>query len=188
MVRAGFGSAEARPPALTPAIAVKATQVGHNFPGADRVIVATAILESASADHQGFQNSRISRSDFSLVADRYPSPQWMRHSDPDHLKASHGAERGTLTSPEPMVGIFLSGDHESKNWVEILIPGRQDNSERNKNPEIRSADLIVAPLFLSNKKNSTARSRPQRTNRQPKRRDFRKYRNHCLHTEDLRST
>jgi PIN domain nuclease of toxin-antitoxin system len=35
---------------LTPAIAVKATQLGHNFPGdpADRVIVATAILESAS--------------------------------------------------------------------------------------------------------------------------------------------
>ena len=35
---------------LTPAIAVKATQLGHNFPGdpADRVIVATAILESAA--------------------------------------------------------------------------------------------------------------------------------------------
>ena len=35
---------------LTPAIAVKATELGHNFPGdpADRVIVATAILESAS--------------------------------------------------------------------------------------------------------------------------------------------
>ena len=34
---------------LTPPIAVKATQLGNNFPGdpADRVIVATSILESA---------------------------------------------------------------------------------------------------------------------------------------------
>jgi PIN domain nuclease of toxin-antitoxin system len=34
---------------LTPPIAVKATQLGNDFPGdpADRVIVATAILESA---------------------------------------------------------------------------------------------------------------------------------------------
>jgi len=29
-----------------------------------------------------------------------------------------------------------------------LIPGRQDNSERNTNPVIRSADLIVAPLIF----------------------------------------
>lgn len=35
---------------LTPAIAVKATQLGHDFPGdpADRIIVATSILESAA--------------------------------------------------------------------------------------------------------------------------------------------
>ena len=31
---------------------------------------------------------------------------------------------------------------------EILIPGRQDNSERNTNPAIRSANLIVAPLIF----------------------------------------
>jgi PIN domain nuclease of toxin-antitoxin system len=50
MVRAGFSSAEGRPAVSYPAIAVKATQLGDNFPGdsADRVIVATAILESAS--------------------------------------------------------------------------------------------------------------------------------------------
>jgi hypothetical protein len=29
-----------------------------------------------------------------------------------------------------------------------LIPGRQDNSARNTNPVIRSADLIVAPLIF----------------------------------------
>ncbi|MPZ77207.1 MAG: PIN domain-containing protein [Deltaproteobacteria bacterium] len=35
---------------LTPAIAVKATQLGHDFPGdpADRIIVATSMLESAA--------------------------------------------------------------------------------------------------------------------------------------------
>jgi uncharacterized DUF497 family protein len=35
---------------------------------------------------------------------------------------------------------------ECKNWLEILIPGRQDKSERTTSPEIRSADLIVAPF------------------------------------------
>jgi hypothetical protein len=31
--------------------------------------------------------------------------------------------------------------------LEIFIPGRQDNSERTKNPEIRSANLSVASLI-----------------------------------------
>ena len=42
----------------------------------------------------------------------------------------------------------MSGGHGSKNWEEILIPWRQDNSERNINPVIRSADLSVAPLIF----------------------------------------
>jgi hypothetical protein len=42
----------------------------------------------------------------------------------------------------------LSGGHGSKYWEEILIPGRQDNSERNTKPVIRSTDLIVAPLIF----------------------------------------
>jgi hypothetical protein len=40
------------------------------------------------------------------------------------------------------------GGHGSKYWEEILIPGRQDKSERNTNPVIRSADLIVAPRIF----------------------------------------
>ncbi len=49
---------------------------------------------------------------------------------------------------------------ESEKWVravatgpetglEIFVPGRQDKSERTINPGIRSADLIVAPLFYA---------------------------------------
>ncbi|MBI2360347.1 MAG: UbiD family decarboxylase [Deltaproteobacteria bacterium] len=34
-----------------------------------------------------------------------------------------------------------------KTGLEILVPGRQDKSDRTINPVIRSADLIVAPLF-----------------------------------------
>jgi hypothetical protein len=50
VIGAGFGAAKARPPASHPAIAVKSTQLGHDFPGdpADRIIVATSILESAA--------------------------------------------------------------------------------------------------------------------------------------------
>ena len=42
----------------------------------------------------------------------------------------------------------MSGGHGSKNWEEMIIPGRQDNSERKFNPVIRSADLSVAPLIF----------------------------------------
>ena len=45
--------------------------------------------------------------------------------------------------------ILVSGDHGSKYWEEILIPGRQDKSEWTLNPEIRSANLIVAPLITN---------------------------------------
>ena len=42
---------------LTPAIAVKATQLGHDFPGdpADRIIVATSMLESAALITKDFR-------------------------------------------------------------------------------------------------------------------------------------
>src|SRR4249920_3504384 len=41
----------------------------------------------------------------------------------------------------------LSGGHGSKNWVRDFNPRASGQSERTTNPEIRSADLIVAPLF-----------------------------------------
>jgi hypothetical protein len=45
-----------------------------------------------------------------------------------------------------------------KTGLEILVPGRQDKSERTIYPGIRSADLIVAPLFYSNQAPDTRRT------------------------------
>lgn len=50
MVGAGFGLTQNGASSADPAIAVKATQFGNDFPGdpADRIIAATSILESAA--------------------------------------------------------------------------------------------------------------------------------------------
>jgi hypothetical protein len=46
--------------------------------------------------------------------------------------------------------LTVSGDHGSKYRVEAIIPGRQDEFHRNRNPGFRSANLIfVAPLTFS---------------------------------------
>jgi hypothetical protein len=67
---------------------------------------------------------------------------------PGHRAKSFCSEVNALDSLAPEGGEWVRAVTTGpKTGLEILVPGRQDKSDRTINPVIRSADLIVAPLF-----------------------------------------